>query len=292
MRFPKTILKALLASVGLEVRRIQRKPESAAVVPDLLETHHLNNCGIRASFLCPLSKCVILNGFSLSPDGWHPFVAAADEHIDSGPSPVPYQGSFLERYYATWQPSNALEALIGATKGPEELVRYPAYTMHNPWLGFTPAERKAGMERVIQRENRWAGQEPLDAADGYGIQGPVSRRKGEVEHQRLRSLVVSIQDKGYDRSMAGDVTGMGIVRGGDYRVCVAHGQHRLPVLAALGHGSVPVALNGVVFLEEVQHWTQVHRGVWSPEQAMRYIDHLFDFDAKSWAVRKGLARTD
>ncbi|MDQ2076182.1 hypothetical protein [Marinimicrobium sp. ABcell2] len=237
--------------------------------------------------MCPLSELRTFNGFTFSNDGWHPFVATTDEYLNAGHRG--YTGSILEQFYQKWQPKDALEALIGASHGPKVLREFPAYTSHLPWLEIRPEEREAVMAKNIRDENRCAGNIKLDASSGYGLHGPVSPEKAEIEYRRIVRIAESISKHGFDRAKAGeDVTVTAVERGGEYRFCISHGQHRVAVLAALGHEEVPVSLIRVVSLNEVNHWPQVYRGVWSKAEAEAYIDHLFEFDAHQWAAARGL----
>jgi hypothetical protein len=47
----------------------------------------------------------------------------------------------------------------------------------------------------------------------------------------------------------------------------------------------------VIDVDDVDRWPQVRAGVWTREAAIRYIDHLFDFDATAWARQLGLIGT-
>lgn len=281
----KNLLNRLLGLAGLELRR--RQPPSAP--PDVLDDPCLAmsqiRSGVRTAVRCDLFRCLIFNGFSLSSEGWHPFVAAAREYLEEGPREYP--GSVLEKFYDEWQPANGRDALIGATLGPVVLARYPALMMHAPWLNASPDERLAGIERIIKSENRQYGGADMSEMAGYGLQGPVSREKGHLEYQRLISVLESIQKYGYDRSR-GDVTVQVLKRGDEFRFRVVHGHHRMAALAALGYEAIPAIPRMVVDASEVEHWPQVYRGVWTSEEALAYFNHHFDFDSRQWAEERGL----
>lgn len=289
MYLVKESLKRCLLSAGLELKRIDRKPKPPLVYKRLQETLKRRNCGERVTYLCPVSKCVVVNGFSFSrANSWHPFVQAMKEYMESGFSRA-YPGSLLELFYKTWQPENAREALIGARNGPAILSRYPAYAMHSPWLDIDPEERQSFMSKMISDENRWFGNDKIDASDGYGLHGPVSDRKGKLEYMRLTKVLNSVHKHGYNRLLAADdPTVMVIERDGDHRFCIAHGQHRVAVMAALGYEYLPVAIKSFSRASEMGHWPQVYRGVWSADETTPYIRHLFEFDSRNWAQKLGL----
>lgn len=283
----KTLIKSTLRALSLDIRRIEKTAAAPPVYQDVQETHTRLNCGQPAAYLCPIGKLCTFSGFSLGSKGWHPFVVAVNEYLHGHRKT--YSGSMLEKFYNSWQPADALEALIAPIDGPALLRQLPAYTAHQPWHLIHPKERQAVMEKNIRDENHWAGQQHLDASSGYGLHGPVSPEKGEIEYARIVGVTDSIKRHGFDRSLADeDITVTALERNGEYRFCIVHGQHRAAVLAALDYEHIPVSFRRLVSVSEAQHWPQVYRGVWSLAQAQAYIDHLFDFDANDWARARGL----
>jgi hypothetical protein len=235
---------------------------------------------------CPLADCVEFNGMSFSvDDGWHPFVQAALEHIEKGTRQ--YEGSRLEKFYASWKPRNAREALLAELSGPKVLDEHAPYVKHMPWSHRTVEESEAFMARVIEIENTAFGDRTLAAESGYGLQGPVSKEKGGLEYKRLIGVLTSIRTKGYDRSR-GDITVEVLHRAGQFRYVIKHGHHRAAAMAALGHRSIPAIPVALVEPGEVDHWRGVYTRVWSRDEALSYFDHLFDFDSLHWARVHGL----
>ena len=282
----KSLVNRLLGPLGLEVRRRQNPPPPPPVIADPVEAMSRVRAGDRVALECPLTQCVVYNGLSFGPEAWHPFVALLKERASR--TGHRYEGSVLERYYAAWQPANGREALLVAPDGPRLLERYSALLMHVPWMELSPDERLAFTRRVIEIENSCFGQKGLGVEHGYSLHGPVSAVKGALEYQRLVELLESIQVGGYDRTR-GDITAQVLKRGPEYRFRILHGQHRVAVLAHLGYRNVAVVPQMLVLPEEVEHWPQVHRGVWNTDEALRYFNHHFDFDSHGWATRLGLA---
>lgn len=286
----RRITKRALRSLGLEVSRSTQDAPPAPVSEDLWLAVRESRCGAPVSYLAPLERCRIFSGFSFGETGWHPLVEAARELLDARRE-IRYEDSFLHAYYATWQPKDALEALIGVPDGPSSLRLLPSYTHHVPWLDLTPEERSRQIGKIIADENRWMGRGDLDASHGHGFQGPVSAAKGALEYERLAHLVGSLKRDGYDRRIAGhDPTAEVITRGTEYVLRITHGHHRLAALSAMGTQTVPVSINRVWHVEEADHWTSVYRGPWTRAHALQYVDHLFDFDSIAWAKAAGLYR--
>jgi hypothetical protein len=284
----KSYIKGGLRSVGLDVRRAQPSRRTAPPAPalqDPLKAVSEIRAGEAVVVKCPIADCVTLNGLTFGEHGWHPFVAALQEWL-ARPN-TRYAGSILEKYYSIWQPKNGLEALIGAGSGPRSRSRYPGYLLHAPWNEASPEERLRFIAKVAARESLMFGRELMTIEDGYSLHGPVCRKKGELEYQRLIRVAESIRDRGFDRSL-GDVTASILKRGDQFRFLVSHGHHRAAAVAALGLREVCIAPRMLVIAEEVDHWPQVYRGVWTREEALTYFDHQFDFNARGWAEQLGL----
>jgi hypothetical protein len=280
----KALLNRALAPFNLEIRKRVRPHPITDVIDNPLEACSRLRSGTPTAIEAAVEKCVIFNGLSFGETGWHPFVAALAEYsADPGRG---YSGSILDRYYAAWQPRNGLECLIGAP-GPQVLAGYPPYVMHAPWLAATPDEQLLRNSRLVELENRIFGGAGMGIEDGYGLQGPVSRRKGELEYRRLIEVNDSIRERSYDRSR-GDITVHVLRRDDEFRFCVRHGQHRAAALRHLGYDSFPVLPKMLVDRSAVNHWPQVYGGAWGAEEALAYFDHLFDFDGRRWAKERGL----
>lgn len=281
----RNLANQCLGAFGLEVRRTRPPPRPSAMVDDPLEAMSQLRSGRAVVIRAPIEQCVIFNGMSLAPGGWHPLVAAAHEALAS--ARPRFEGSRLQRYYEAWQPADALEALIGATEGPDSLRAYPSHLMHAPWLDASPDERLAAIRRIVELENAARGKGSLGVEGGYGLQGPVTLAKGCIEYVRLLEVLQSIRKSGFDRSK-GDVTGQVLKRGDEYRFRIVHGHHRAAALAALGHDSVAIQPKMLLASDEVAHWPQVYRGLWAPAQAETYFNHHFDFDSRAWAQKLGM----
>jgi hypothetical protein len=99
----KTVAKTGLRKIGLDVRRIHAKMAAAPLYDDPLEAYYVAVQGHRASFLCPISEIIDLQGFRFCPPNWHPFVAAIQKLEAHGAEEAE---ALLERYYTSFQPAN------------------------------------------------------------------------------------------------------------------------------------------------------------------------------------------
>jgi hypothetical protein len=264
------------------------------ILEDPWEALCLVQGGKPAAFLCPVEKCVNVNGLNFSRNGWHPFSAVLHEYAHREVSG--YQGSILEKYYEKWQPQSAADAWIGFMHAPKIFKDLPPYFMYLfPWTSKSPEELEHSVRTWYRDDNREHGRSPdnLDIA-GFKEHGPVSPEVGDFEFNRLTSVLDSLLRQGYRRER-GDVRVVMVKRGKDLRFLnFGGGLHRTAAMCALGREHVPATcqLPSVVDRDHAKYWPQVRRGIWSESEAIAYIDHLFDFDALEWAKKMDLTVPD
>src|SRR5690625_6528946 len=156
----KTLIKSTLRALSLDIRRIEKTAAVPPVYQDVQETHTRLNCGQPAAYLCPIGKLCTFSGFSLGSKGWHPFVVAVNEYLHGHRKT--YSGSMLEKFYNSWQPADALEALIAPIDGPALMRQLPDYTAHQPSHLIHPEQRQPAMQNKISDQKQWASQEQSD----------------------------------------------------------------------------------------------------------------------------------
>jgi len=290
----KRAIKKPFHLVGLDLVR-RPPPETETDLPPLFDDPLEALCylqgGKPAGFQCPIKDTRMQNGLSYSPRGWHPFVATLRE-CAAGES-TGYEGSILERFYARYQPGHAAEAVAGFGQTPEAYADHPAHVYRlAPWLSRTPEEA----DQVVRSWSKGDSIEhggpkqgwTLDG-DGYPYHGPVSLRKGQLEYERLVRIWTRLREVGYDRSM-GDAKFVMLRRGDEHRfLSTGGGSHRTAAMSALGHDTIPAAFltAHVVDIEMAGSWPQVRCGLWTEEEARAYVNHLFDFDSRAWALEEG-----
>jgi hypothetical protein len=161
-------------------------------------------------------------------------------------------------------------------------------------MSRTPEEADTAVRAWAHGDNIEHGHPEITIdTDGFKDHGPVSPQIGRLEFERLRQTCATLSRVRYDRAK-GDVSVLVIRRGDDYRFLnFGGGLHRTAAMKALGHDFVPAKPQRpwVIDVDEVDRWPQVRAGVWTREAAIRYIDHLFDFDAAAWARQLGLIGT-
>lgn len=278
----KNVARKAFAVIRATRRRLETPP---TVIDDPRDAIALRRKGLSVALECPIDDCVIFNGMSFSNRGFHPFAAAAEElHVCPDQT---YEGSSLQTYYERWQPSDALDALIGARAGPQALRAYPSYLMLAPWLDVSIEERLAWIRNTMCWESKSVGETGLGPEDGHGLQGPVSARKGAAEFERLRCVLASIKARGYNRG-EGDLAAQILVREDEFRYRIVHGHHRAGALQALGARHLIVQPSAIISLEDLDRWRHVRSGTWSRAEAEVYFHHHFDFDSGAWARSRGL----
>jgi hypothetical protein len=262
--------------------------------PSPLQPHPIaalldSRIGRKGTFHCPIHRIVMLNGFGFDFLSWHPFAAALQEYRLQGA--LPLKQTVLYRFYQVWRPQNAAEAIVGWLDRPEVLRVLPAHGYHfTPWCTNSAAEELIQLETFNVQDCEEHQDFNLDInRDGFKYHGPVSDRLCEVERRRLVDVYRSILSRGYDRQ-CGDIRVFILRRGPELRFVCRGGVHRLAAMQALGHASIPATLSPPYLVDSVEssHWPQVVNGAWDPEVALRYFNHLHDFNAREWAEANGL----
>jgi hypothetical protein len=287
-------VRAVLGAAGFELRRSPSRP-AAGVPPladDASEALHRARYGVAAAFECPLEVARDTRGFSFARDGWHPWVAELHDQQRRGGT---NDGSppLLQRFFADFRPRDALEALAGfrpdAPCGLADLG--PDLFWVTPWCAWTPQEMADAVRDWVGRGARDHGLVDFEPdRDGSPYHGPTSARLAEVEARRLLAAATSLRRDGYDRRFGDSL--FYLVRRGREQVAVKFGggYHRTAAMAAIGAPTIPAQLRPplAVDVDDVDDWPQVRSGLWSRLAAIRYVDHLFDFDATAWARERGL----
>lgn len=208
----------------------------------------------------------------------NPYVETIIQYLDKGR--VAYKDSKLKLYYDTFQPETVCD-VFGFTNGSNfhHLMHRTALLVMPPWRAplddyYDVLEER---KRYILFENRLHGAE-IGHEHGWAGYGPVSEKKGNLELNRLISIVDNIIANGY-RVMAGaDTVRVAVLRsGGEYRFLCNQGHHRTSALAALGYKVAPASPRGpVIDRADVLKLPGVVQSVYTPEQALHVFDMLFE----------------
>lgn len=290
----KQIIKGGFHFFGLDLVRRQRQADpSARMRPsfdDPLDALCYERGGKKSAFKCPLSKHVNRNGLSYSHQGYHPFVETIREYA-AGECTC-YQDSVLKKFYDYHQPRCAADAIVGFDSTPRAYNEYPPHTFYLvPWCSQSVDE----MDSMVRRWNVKDYEDHADhkmsvEEDGFMDQGPISDRKGRLEFERLVRIYESIEQHGY-ASEHGHAHFLLLRRGDSYRfVSQGQGNHRTAAMSALGYETIPAVFSKrwMVDIDLVDHWPQVRAGAWTKDEAEGYFEHLFEFDSRDWARRRGL----
>lgn len=249
-------------------------------------------CPEGVVFEVPLERCRYLYGGSYGPtlgstpesSGWHPFVALAHQLAEQ--PDLRYQDSVLARFYERFQPRNQVEFFF-----PADVV---AEHTHSRLAELTFADGRLPVLPWHDGVTHGKGEHGLGPEHGHQSFGPVTEAKGTLEFERVRDTFVSIRDRGYRPELAsGEVLGLFVLKGDDYRFLVRGGHHRLAAMAALGHTSVRVAFDRnmarSVNVEALELWPLVRAGVYDATLARLFVEQLFAPD-QQWRGRElGLA---
>jgi hypothetical protein len=281
--------------LGLDLVRKDESPppvEAAPLFDDPLEALCYVQAGKRATFKCPLGEVADRRGYGYVEDEWHPFVETLREYGANQSSC--YEDSLLKKYYDTHQPDNAADAYPGFGYAPDSFYSYPPHRYRLlPWSADTPSEIDKRTEYWTERDNAEHGFPSLTfCSDGNKSHGPVSLKKGRLEYRRLTSVYDSINQEGY-RKDEGYPHFQVLRRSGDYLFMPVRRKHRVAAAAALGYDQIPAiyCYSSIRDVGMVEYWPRVRNGEWTQEKSIKYVDHLFDFESRLWADKRGLSLT-
>lgn len=295
IRHVKNMVKYGLSNLGYIVKKKRSKSDTLSdCIRPLLKTgteaayHKIH--GNTVAFKCPLDKCVHPLGWNYKKRGWTPH-AHTSEKIATG-AIKSYIKSPLHRYYQIWQPSNAGDVCPGLTFIRSEVRFLPGFAIRcSPWIS---AEADSYLEMIKSwfenDSEEHYGRRLAVTEHGYKSYGPVTQTKGKVEFNRLSRLVSSLNGRGYRRDLGGDVMVTILRRGTELRFLQnGSGYHRMAVMAALDFDWAPARFYPfsapVVNIRDVVDWPGVRSGLWDKDEALKYFNHLFDFDGREWAAK-------
>lgn len=282
-------IKKTFELAGIEIRRVDVPSATPRLFDCPLEALLYSQGGKPSRFNCPVNLSTHCVGLGLGEASWNPFVEMLSQYReDPG---LTYQDSILKIYFDSWAPTTAAHAIAGFHDVPKRFHNLPPYQLFlSPWSSLSERDVEEDTIWWNQKDNREHGGEGLSfPGDGWAFFGPVSTAKGELEFNRSVQLFQSIKSNGYDVTCGG--VGVTLLkRGSDYRYLIGGGgYHRAAVMRALGFETFPAQFhrNSVVDVADVELWPNVRNGLWAPDQASAYVDHLFDFDGRGWAEEMG-----
>ncbi|EAR11140.1 hypothetical protein [Reinekea blandensis] len=286
----KKSIKKLTKKAGIEVRRINNAPPEVMFFDTMKEALLYSQGGKQAGFQCSFEKTTHHSALGFASKDWHPFVESARQLKDA--FNTEYVDSILYRFYQTFQPKSASAAIAGFEDTPNEFQNLSPHLLFlSPWVSQNAAEVELDTRWWNEKDNVEHGAPHLNVdVDGWAYSGPVSNAKGELEFKRLKLLLKSLQENGYNLKYGGIGTTI-LKRGSEYRFLVGGGgYHRASALKALNYESFPATFhrNSIVDIDDASDWPNVKNGLWTESKAKAYVHHLFDFISKDWALNIGL----
>ena len=165
----------------------------------------------------------------------------------------------LAAYYENHQPRDVLEKhFLPASGRPDTPLR------GLPWIEYADGE----FDRNVPSEKG------LAASHGHQHHGPVSRAKLELEASHLDRLLASFQKHGVLET--NDLPAGHFIADddGEWAFYVKDGQHRIAVMAHLGHEEALVTLTGGVRLareKDAAFFPMVREGLLTPAEARKIL---------------------
>jgi hypothetical protein len=246
--------------------------------PDVASTQHTS---ARSAMLVDLDRIVNRAGFGYGASGWHPFVAALQEHL-ADPE-LPYQQTVLRAFYGRFQPRTVHDLLFDDRAVPRRvLASWPAV---EPLIDVWPVTAA----QVHDTTRRTAGAELPHSQ----YRGPTSELFGATHLRRIVETYQSFRREGYRPDRYGYASGYFVTDGRDYRFVLGHGNHRVAALSVLGERRVAVTLREahppVIDVRELQRWVTGHGGLLEQAEAHAVFHQLLHGDSVRRARALALA---
>ncbi|MDP4535894.1 hypothetical protein Q3O60_06825 [Alkalimonas collagenimarina] len=219
-----------------------------------------------------------LQCFSLV-SGWHRFTATAYfiyQQLQNS-IPIKYEESPLYDYYNTVQPKVFSDVwLQSGNDGDIGVLANMPLNRYVSWLPW--------FETIDHVDDMLAGisQAPLIPDWDLHAFGPQTNAQVLTELKRIRDLVVTFNQRGYEPELNADgfIRGYILKNGESSRFIITAGQHRLAVMAALGFKTALIKFQPgykrVIDSSEVESWPLVKKQVYTVQQALNIFNGIFN----------------
>lgn len=261
-----------------------------SVTGEILYDNRVINYGdlnpIQSFYLCQdnefyidadVNHCISNYWMPLSNNLEHPYVETCRQIIDK--PDIPYTDTELYKYALNIKKEFLIKDLK-ELRGNRIIGDLPLYAFTFPWEVLTP---QLNVERVkqwvdIEELERKSGLSHLDGMIGFT---EVSENKIEKEVNLLRSLVLSIQSKGYLQPKDSPITACLLIKDKQFKYLIHGGNHRAAVLTALGFNTIPLIIKNSrlparVHYSDLTYWPNVTNGNFSYEEAENIFKKVFD----------------
>ena len=214
----------------------------------------------------------------LSPQG-HYYVKALSQALQ-GPKAERFQliRTTLEDYKNHVPITNCAQRLGLPPGTVPELDEAPPWLIVYPWVKQSIKQNIEHKNRETLHENQRDGLN-LDAWQGGASYPLADEAKLESEARKLECLLSSVESQGYrpEHYKDGGIGATLMVNESGERVWyVSGGFHRVCVLTALGHSSIPASVSRIVKRDHVNRWPLVRTGLFSKKAALDLFDQIFE----------------
>lgn len=274
----KTVTKHALWGFGMEIAAPQTRHPllrlSCAQLPPQFRC--LRRSARTVPFLMDLEHVTMGLGFSFASDGYHPYVATLREYQKN--SNLEYENSSLSRFFDTFRPLTAQQALLDTAEPPRAVLCSlpPSAALHVWTMGHATLRERADRDAMQSNQHF----------------GPVTSEFGKIEFSRLIKVFESIRKRGYRPSLVQHaVFGHFLFCGNRYRFLLREGQHRAASLRVLGATSLPVVVwHGVASINcaNLGRWSTQQGGLFDVGTVNVMFDYLLNESGRAKAARHGL----
>ncbi|NBG89526.1 hypothetical protein [Isachenkonia alkalipeptolytica] len=277
----KNIIKKSINYMGYDINKIAKK-RNLKDFKCLTDYSNVIYSTKENFFLVDVDISCNQIGFMFGKEEWHPFTKAVQEIIKR--ENVIYKDSILKKFYDSYQPASLYELFF--SKMANGLDSYEVdYLKSISKLSLT-------LPWFYEKKEIVSGEKGLCSSHGWQGCGPVSDEKGLLELNRLKVVYNSISKKGYKSKHSDEINGYFLKNEDVYRFIVLGGNHRVPVLSAMGYEYIPVKFRSnyprVIDIKNVKEWPHVKSGEMSENIAREIFMTFFNSEKKKLVQQLGI----
>jgi len=261
------------------------RPLSGALISELREDSSL---AVKVS----LHECVALDLFAFRlSDNTHPFFIQAKQILNDISTPI--EETALYQWYLSARPRSVADMYSCNATDDGDITSLPPAAAEFPWRA-APSASIAENRRKKYLRKALRGSFAVSEFPDWEFIGPVCPQVISFEHYRISSIIESVRSDGYRNCIYAGLVSVDVLVNEhcELRPVISSGQHRAPVLFAMGIPTIFAQISGkrIFRRDDVTNWPAVRSGHMSQGHALEVFDRVFsgvqpDFISASWSEK-------
>lgn len=263
------MLNSLLSFFNYEV--FKTKPY--VPVNTIFDAIYWSDKKTKPIFSLPTQMIVNPLGFRYSKTTEHPYILTIKQYLQKG-ADIDYDTSVLKKYYENFAPIDTSD-LFREIKGIDDYEFLKS--------------KKLPKAYILPWDSNWQFKEHdcglLVDEHGRTLLGPVSKKRGIFELNRIISIYNSIKNRGYIPKRNEKFNGYFLKNGSEFTFLLESGNHRMAALTMLNYQSIEVTFTEgkprIIDIETINDWPQVINKNISEDVAKEIFYYIFNSSLKT-----------